>query len=88
MRGGEEELLGLLERLDAFGSRAAAAAYRESAAAFEKWVDDPPGMEEARQAKAGDAGPAPLVGYLLAKQAEIRALHRIASGIRTRAGRG
>lgn len=82
VRGGEEELLGLLERLDAFGSRAAAAAYRESAAAFEKWVDDRR-MEEARQAKRVTLGPAPLVGYLLAKQAEIRALHRIASGIRT-----
>lgn len=40
LRGGEEEFLALLERQNAHGSRGAAEAYRQSPAAFEKWVDD------------------------------------------------
>ena len=82
LRGGEEEFLALLERQNAHGSRGAAEAYRQSPAAFEKWVDDRL-METARRAKSVTLGAAPLVGYLLAKETEIRAVHMLASGIRT-----
>ena len=57
-------------------------AYRRSPAAFERWVDDRR-MVLAREYGKAAMGPEPVLGYYLGKDAEIRALHLIASGIRT-----
>lgn len=80
-RSGEEEFLSLLERSDKDGPQIAEA-YRHAPSTFEKWVDDRL-MEEIKEAKTVTLGAAPLAGYLLAREAEIRALHMLASGIRT-----
>lgn len=79
---GEEELLQRMDGLDAYGCREAAERYRRSPSAFEKWADDR-AMEKARRGKAVTLGPEPLIGYYLAKEAEIRTLHILHSGLRT-----
>ena len=40
-------------------------------------------MALARRVGAQTLGPAPVAAYLLAKEAELRALHMAASGLRT-----
>lgn len=79
---GEEELLTLLERLSDYDCRMAAEQYRAAPAAFEKWVDDYL-LATAREAKTVTLGAEPLIGYLMARETEIRALHMLASGLRT-----
>ena len=78
---GEAELIGYLEQKDLYGSREAMTAYRESPSAFEKWVDDRL-MEIARQGRRVTMGPEALIGYLLGKETEIKAVHILASGLR------
>ena len=78
---GESELTGYLEQKDLYGSREAMAAYRESPSAFEKWVDDRL-MGIARQGRRVTMGPEALIGYLLGKETEIKAVHILASGLR------
>lgn len=78
---GESELIGYLEQKDLYSSREAMAAYRESPSAFEKWVDDRL-TEIARQGRRVTMGPEALIGYLLGKETEIKAVHILASGLR------
>ena len=78
---GESEPTGYLEQKDLYGSREAMAAYRESPSAFEKWVDDRL-MGIARQGRRVTMGPEALIGYLLGKETEIKAVHILASGLR------
>ena len=81
-REGEEALLNRLERLDGGRFEKAVAAYKISPSAFERQMENEL-MDCARRGKRVTLGPEPLIGYLLAKEAEIRALHIVASGIRT-----
>jgi V/A-type H+-transporting ATPase subunit C len=79
---GESETVERLSKLGAFDIADAMEAYKLSATAFEKWVDDRL-MAEARKCKTASSGPQPLLGYFLAVEGEIKALHIIASGVRT-----
>lgn len=79
---GENELTERLARKDIFGLPAAMDAYRQSPSAFEKWVDDRL-MKEALSCKQITVGPEPLIGYVLARQTEIKVIHIIVSGLRT-----
>lgn len=80
-REGEEALLNRLERIDGGRYEQAISLYSKSPSAFEKQVENEL-MECAREGKRVTLGPEPLIGYLLAREAEIRALHIIASGLR------
>lgn len=77
VREGEEVLLKQLERI----SQDAVEAFRQSPSTFEKWVDNTL-MEQTRQAKRITIGASVLVGYFMAKEREIQAVHLIACGIR------
>ncbi len=81
-REGEEAFLTRLRETDAYGAREAADAWSESPAALERFAADRQ-MVLARRAGAQTLGPAPVAAYLLAKEAELRALHMAASGLRT-----
>lgn len=76
------EVLELLERLPDYRCREAVEQYRASPAAFEKWVDDYL-LSIAREGKYVALGAEPLIGYLMARETEIKALHMLASGLRT-----
>lgn len=79
---GTDALLELLERLSRYDSDRAAEAYRESPAEYERFADNYV-MSVARRGKSVTVGPEPLIGYLLARQAEIRAAGIVANGIAT-----
>ena len=82
---GLPELVEWLKTLDAYGCRAAAEAFEVAPAAFEKAVDDRL-IAVMRQARFGVEGVDVLYGYVLARQAENKVVHIIASGVRTGAG--
>lgn len=82
LRGGEGETLELLSHLDVFNCAEAMEQYRRSPVFFEKWVDDYR-LSLAREGKAATAGPEVLLGYLLAREAEDKAVRMAATGIRT-----
>ena len=79
---GTEELIKLLEKTDIYSCSNAIAAFKKSPSDFEREVDNIE-MRIARKCKYVADGPEPVVGYLFAKEAEIKAIHMIASGIRT-----
>lgn len=79
---GEEKLLELLAGATALGSPEATEAYRRSPAEFEKFADDCV-IKAARQCKYITVGIEPIVGYMLARKAEITDLRIIYSGIKT-----
>lgn len=78
---GMEALLDYLDGKDIYHSREGAEKYRENPAAFEKWVEDS-AMAIIRRSKQVTMGPEVPLGYLLAKEAEIKAVQMIASGLR------
>lgn len=80
--GGEEKLLELLAGATALGGPEATEAYRRSPAEFEKFADDCV-IKAARQCKYITVGIEPIVGYMLARKAEITDLRIIYSGIKT-----
>lgn len=82
---GEKAVLAYMEELGVYGSGQAAERYRESPSSFEKFVDDRT-MEVARKGRAVTLGPEPLLGYLVAKETQIKDLHILFSGLR--AGQG
>ena len=82
LRSGEDALIELLEQTDAFDCAAAMEAYRRAPVFFEKWVDDYR-LSLAREGKMVTAGPEPLLGYLMAREAEDKAVRMAATGIRT-----
>ena len=82
---GTDELTAFLEQKDCLGSRQAMEQLDRSPSAFEKWVDDRL-LDIARQGKRVTMGPEPLIGYLVAKEAEIKTMHILLSGLR--AGQG
>lgn len=79
---GEEKLLELLAGVSELGGGEAAEAYRRSPAEFEKFSDDCV-IKAARQCKFITLGIEPIVGYMLARRAEITDLRIIYSGIKT-----
>lgn len=82
LRGGENEMMALLSHIDAFDCAEAMEEYRRSPVFFEKWVDDYR-LSLAREGKTTTVGPEPLLGYLLAREAEDKAVRMAATGIRT-----
>lgn len=79
---GEEKLLELMSKATELGGGEAADAYRRSPAEFEKFADDCV-IKAARQCKYITVGIEPIVGYMLARKAEITDLRIIYSGIKT-----
>lgn len=79
---GEEKLVELLAGATELGGGEAAEAYRRSPAEFEKFADDCV-IKAARQCKYITVGIEPIVGYMLARKAEITDLRIIYSGIKT-----
>lgn len=82
---GVDEVLDWLERADRHGSRQAAEAYRLSPSQLEKFAEDQ-AMQCIRRGRYVTLGPEPLLGYLVAKETEIRTMRLLYSGLR--AGRG
>lgn len=78
---GEEAVLELLEQRNILDSRTAAEQYRLSPSAFERFADDRL-MRVARIGRTTTLGAEPLIGYLLAKEAQHKAIHILASGLR------
>ena len=79
--GGVDKVLELMEQKDLFGSREAAAQFRKSPSAFEKHADDAL-MNIARKGRMQAMGAAPVLGYLVARETEIKTLHVLFSGLR------
>lgn len=79
---GEEALLALIQKASSVGGNAAAVAYQKSAAAFERFTDDRL-MATAKKCKYITSGAEPLIGYMLARKAEIKNLRIIYSGVAT-----
>ena len=80
--GGEEKLLELLAGATALGGPEAADAYRSSPAELEQFAEDRI-INTAKQCKFITVGIEPIVGYMLARKAEITDLRIIYSGIKT-----
>lgn len=79
--GGTEHLLELLEGCG--GDRAAAAeAFKRSPADFERFADDAV-MAKARKARLCTLGAEPVIGYYMARSAELKNLRIVYSGIKT-----
>lgn len=79
---GEEKLLELMSKAAELGGGEAAEVFRHSPAEFEKFADDCV-IKAARQCKYITVGIEPIVGYMLARKAEITDLRIIYSGIKT-----
>lgn len=78
----EAALTEWLAKQPAYDLPAAMEAYGQSPSAFEKWVDDRL-MAEALTCKRVTLGPEPLIGYVLAVEAENKVIHILASGLKT-----
>jgi V/A-type H+-transporting ATPase subunit C len=79
---GVDAVLALLASVAAYRGADAAAAYKISPSEFEKFTDNLL-MSVVIRAKYVAVGPEPLVAYLQAKLAEIKAVRIVASGIAT-----
>ena len=79
---GEDEVLALLASFEQFGGAGAAEQYKKSPALFEKYADDY-ALRIAARARRITLGEEVLVGYYLAKEAELGAVQMIAVGVRT-----
>ncbi len=82
---GRDELTDYLQTLEVYGCRKAVEAFRKSPSAFERTVDDLL-IAQMRRSRFSVDGVDTLYGYVLARQAESKVIHIIASGIRTGAG--
>lgn len=79
---GEEEVITLLEKNKTFEGSRAAEAYKKSPAEFEKFAENLQ-MKKALGGKYAVTGADPLIGYLVARLAEIKAVRIIANGTST-----
>ena len=82
---GTPDVIEFLKGIGTYGCRQAVEAFETSPSAFEKAVDDRL-IAVMRQARLGVEGIDVLYGYVLARQAENKVVHIIASGVRTGAG--
>lgn len=80
---GEDSVLELLGKCQSYGCAQAIEAYRQSPSAFERFVDDRLTRMAKDACKHTSEGAEPLLGYYLGCEAEKKAVHIIASGIRT-----
>ena len=81
---GEDSTLELLSKCRAYGCGEAIEEYKKSPSAFERWVDNRlTGLAKAACKRASE-GAQPLLGYYLGCEIEKKAIHIIASGIRTK----
>lgn len=76
---GVEEVIALLERCKTFDGEKAAEAYKKSPLEFEKFSENYQ-MKKALGGKFAVTGADPLIGYLIARLAEIKAVRIIANG--------
>ena len=79
---GEKALLDLLASAKELGGGLAAEEYKRSAGNFERFVDNYL-LKTASESRYVTIGDEPLVGYMIAKQAEIKNLRIIYSGVKT-----
>lgn len=79
---GEEEILKLLSKETNVGGAGAVKAYKKSPGEFEKYADDKL-ISVAGKCKFVTIGVEPLIGYMLAKKAEIMDLRIVYSGVKT-----
>ena len=79
---GEEKLLELISKATELGGAEVAEAYRSSPAELEKFAEDRI-INTAKQCKFITVGIEPIIGYMLARKAEITDLRIIYSGIKT-----
>ena len=83
--GGEEKVLELLGKAVAVGGAEAAEAYKKSPGEFEKYADNRL-ISTAKRCKYITIGIEPLIGYMLARKAQITDLQIIYSGVKTGQG--
>ena len=79
---GEKALMELLQKATEVGGAQAAEQYKKSADAFERFCDDRL-MQTAKKCKYITMGIEPLIGYMIARKAEIKDLRIIYSGVKT-----
>ena len=80
--GGEEKVLELLKKAVTLGGAEAAEAYKKSPGDFEKYADNRL-ISAAKKCKYVTIGAEPLIGYMLARKAQITDLQIIYSGVKT-----
>ena len=80
--GGEEKVLELLSKAVTVGGAEAAEAYKKSPGDFEKYADNRL-LSTAKRCKYITIGIEPLIGYMLARKAQITDLQIIYSGVKT-----
>ena len=80
--GGEEKILELLSKAVTVGGAEAAEAYKKSPGDFEKYADNRL-ISTAKRCKYITIGIEPLIGYMLARKAQITDLQIIYSGVKT-----
>ena len=83
--GGEEKVLELLSKAVTVGGAEAAEAYIKSPGDFEKYADNRL-LSTAKRCKYITIGIEPLIGYMLARKAQITDLQIIYSGVKTGQG--
>lgn len=83
--GGEEKVLELLGKAVTVGGAEAAEAYKKSPGDFEKYADNRL-LSTAKRCKYITIGIEPLIGYMLARKAQITDLQIIYSGVKTGQG--
>lgn len=83
--GGEEKVLELLSKAVTVGGAEAAEAYKKSPGDFEKYADNRL-LSTAKRCKYITIGIEPLIGYMLARKAQITDLQIIYSGVKTGQG--
>ena len=83
--GGEEKVLELLGKAVTVGGVEAAEAYKKSPGDFEKYADNRL-LSTAKRCKYITIGIEPLIGYMLARKAQITDLQIIYSGVKTGQG--
>lgn len=84
---GADSLVSYLEKVKSYGCDMAMAEYKKSPSGFEKFIDNRLVMLAKEFCKRASEGAEPLIGYLLASEYEKKAIHIIASGIRTNSDR-
>ena len=81
---GSDALTDALAKIGSYGCRSAVEAYKESPAAFERFVDDRLITLAKESCKRASEGAEPLLGYYLGTEAEKKTLHILYSGIKTK----
>ncbi|MCQ2514157.1 MAG: V-type ATPase subunit [Ruminococcus sp.] len=81
---GTEALIDTLSRFSEYDCNKAMEEYKKSPSAFEKFVDNRLVSMTKTSCKRTSSGAEPLMGYYLGCEAEKKAIHIIASGLRTK----